>query len=156
MGTETEGFAEALRGLKERSGLSYGVLAKRAHMSTSTLHRYCNGDAVPTEFAPVERLARLCGASRDEMVALHRRWIVADDAKRRGRAAAMQGVAVPWGRRWRESRTGRRTRTRARWRTGRCRVRPRHRRGRASRSPWPGPARWRRSARRGPPPRRRA
>ncbi|MFG3504844.1 helix-turn-helix domain-containing protein [Streptomyces sp. NPDC047821] len=93
MGTETEGFAEALRGLKERSGLSYGVLAKRAHMSTSTLHRYCNGDAVPTEFAPVERLARLCGASRDEMVALHRRWIVADDAKRRGRAAATPGAA---------------------------------------------------------------
>ncbi|MHC3391507.1 helix-turn-helix domain-containing protein [Streptomyces lavendulocolor] len=96
MGTETEGFAEALRGLKERSGLSYGSLAKRAHMSTSTLHRYCNGDAVPTEFAPVERLARLCGASRDEMVALHRRWIVADDARRRGRAAA-QGAAVAQG-----------------------------------------------------------
>ncbi|WP_244375667.1 helix-turn-helix domain-containing protein [Streptomyces ficellus] len=89
MGTETEGFAEALRGLKERSGLSYGALAKRAHMSTSTLHRYCNGDAVPTEFAPVERLARLCGASRDEMVALHRRWIVADDARLRGRSASV-------------------------------------------------------------------
>ncbi|MBW5422071.1 helix-turn-helix domain-containing protein, partial [Streptomyces sp. BG9H] len=40
-------LAELLRGLKERSGLSYGVLAKRLHMSTSTLHRYCNGDAVP-------------------------------------------------------------------------------------------------------------
>ncbi|MGI5481396.1 helix-turn-helix domain-containing protein [Streptomyces lavendofoliae] len=93
MGTETEGFAEALRGLKERSGLSYGALAKRGHMSTSTLHRYCNGDAVPTEFAPVERLARLCGASRDEMVALHRRWIVADDARRRGRAPA-SGAAL--------------------------------------------------------------
>ncbi|WP_336319568.1 helix-turn-helix transcriptional regulator [Streptomyces lavendofoliae] len=92
MGTETEGFAEALRGLKERSGLSYGALAKRGHMSTSTLHRYCNGDAVPTEFAPVERLARLCGASRDEMVALHRRWIVADDARRRGRAPAPEAA----------------------------------------------------------------
>ncbi|MFV0128431.1 helix-turn-helix domain-containing protein [Streptomyces sp. HMX112] len=92
MGTETEGFAEALRGLKERSGLSYGALAKRAHLSTSTLHRYCNGDAVPTEFAPVDRLARLCGASRDEMVALHRRWIVADDARRRGRATAPEAA----------------------------------------------------------------
>ncbi|MEU2180187.1 helix-turn-helix domain-containing protein [Streptomyces thermolilacinus] len=87
MGTGPDGFADALRGLKERSGLSYGALAGRAHMSTSTLHRYCNGDAVPTEFAPVERLARLCGASRDEMIALHRRWIVADEARRRSRTA---------------------------------------------------------------------
>ncbi|WP_275563801.1 helix-turn-helix domain-containing protein, partial [Streptomyces sudanensis] len=93
-----EGFAETLRGLKERSGLSYGALAKRAHMSTSTLHRYCNGDAVPTEFAPLERLARLCGASRDEMVALHRRWIVADEARRRGRAASPE-APVSGGRR---------------------------------------------------------
>ncbi|MEK8170907.1 helix-turn-helix transcriptional regulator [Streptomyces sp. M19] len=44
---DTEAFAELLRGLKERSGLSYGSLAKRLHMSTSTLHRYCNGSAVP-------------------------------------------------------------------------------------------------------------
>lgn len=32
-------FAGLLRELKERSGLSYGVLAKRLHVSTSTLHR---------------------------------------------------------------------------------------------------------------------
>ncbi|MFF8830785.1 helix-turn-helix domain-containing protein [Streptomyces sp. NPDC015131] len=95
MGNGTGDFAEALRGLKERSGLSYGALAKRAHMSASTLHRYCNGDAVPTEFAPVERLARLCGASRDELVALHRRWIVADDARGRGRVPAVPAEAEP-------------------------------------------------------------
>ncbi|MET8684340.1 helix-turn-helix transcriptional regulator [Streptomyces sp. NPDC004732] len=71
-------LAELLRELKERSGLSYGVLAKRLHMSTSTLHRYCNGDAVPTEFAPVERFARLCKASPEELVEVHRRWILAD------------------------------------------------------------------------------
>ncbi|MCX5205036.1 helix-turn-helix domain-containing protein [Streptomyces sp. NBC_00237] len=79
--SETEGtvrLAEALRELKGRSGLSYGVLAKRLHLSASTLHRYCNGDAVPTEFAPVERLARLCGATPDEMVRVHRLWILAD------------------------------------------------------------------------------
>ncbi|MCZ0987675.1 helix-turn-helix transcriptional regulator [Streptomyces diastatochromogenes] len=64
--------------MKDRSGLSYGVLAKRLHMSTSTLHRYCNGDAVPTDYAPVERLARLCKASPDELVELHRRWVLAD------------------------------------------------------------------------------
>lgn len=43
---DADAFAELLRGLKDRSGLSYGALAKRLHMSTSTLHRYCNGSAV--------------------------------------------------------------------------------------------------------------
>ncbi|WP_426568996.1 helix-turn-helix domain-containing protein [Streptomyces canus] len=77
-------FASLLRELKERSGLSYGTLAKRLHMSTSTLHRYCNGDAVPTDYAPVERLARLCKATPEELVELHRRWVLADAVRRRG------------------------------------------------------------------------
>ncbi|QHA09806.1 helix-turn-helix domain-containing protein [Streptomyces broussonetiae] len=77
------GFAELLRELKNRSGHSYGTLAGRLHMSTSTLHRYCNGDAVPTDYAPVERLARLCRATPEELVELHRRWVLAD--ARRGR-----------------------------------------------------------------------
>lgn len=84
-------FAALLKELKDRSGRSYGVLAGRLHVSTSTLHRYCNGDAVPNEFAPVERLARLCGANPDELVELHRRWIVADAARRRPVAAAEPG-----------------------------------------------------------------
>ncbi|MFB9522383.1 helix-turn-helix transcriptional regulator [Streptomyces cremeus] len=93
---ETEGAAEfalALRELKDRSGLSYGALAKRLHMSTSTLHRYCNGDAVPTEFAPVERLARVCRATPDEMVRVHRLWILADAT--RGRRAGSGAGAGP-------------------------------------------------------------
>ncbi|GAA2763855.1 helix-turn-helix transcriptional regulator [Streptomyces paradoxus] len=77
-GTAAADFAAQLGELKERSGLSYGVLAKRLHMSTSTLHRYCNGDAVPTDYAPVERFARLCKASPGELVELHRRWVLAD------------------------------------------------------------------------------
>ncbi|MEV1064281.1 helix-turn-helix transcriptional regulator [Streptomyces sp. NPDC050263] len=85
----TAEFAELLRQLKERSGLSYGTLAKRLHMSTSTLHRYCNGDAVPTDYAPVERLARLCKASPQELVELHRRWVLADAV--RGRKPAAEG-----------------------------------------------------------------
>ncbi|MEV7197925.1 helix-turn-helix transcriptional regulator [Streptomyces sp. NPDC093510] len=85
-------LAELLRELKERSGLSYGVLAKRLHMSTSTLHRYCNGDAVPTEFAPVERLARLCKATPEELVEVHRRWILADAT--RGRKAEPEPAPV--------------------------------------------------------------
>ncbi|MFF4487546.1 helix-turn-helix domain-containing protein [Streptomyces sp. NPDC001544] len=82
---ETEAFARRLRELKDRSGLSYGALAKRLHMSTSTLHRYCNGTAVPVEYAPVERLAKVCRATPQELVELHRRWILADAA--RGRRA---------------------------------------------------------------------
>ncbi|MDT0392160.1 helix-turn-helix domain-containing protein [Streptomyces dubilierae] len=87
--TAAEEFAALLGELKERSGLSYGVLAKRLHMSTSTLHRYCNGDAVPADYAPVERLARLCKASPRELVELHRRWVLADAERgRKGGAGA--------------------------------------------------------------------
>ncbi|MEV5551684.1 helix-turn-helix transcriptional regulator [Streptomyces sp. NPDC052309] len=71
-------FAGLLREMKERSGLSYGALGKRLHISASTLHRYVKGEVVPTEFAPVERLARLCRATPEELLELHRRWIRAD------------------------------------------------------------------------------
>lgn len=71
-------FSELLGRLKERSGLSYGVLGKRLHTSASTLHRYVNGDAVPTDYAPVERFARVCRATPEELVELHRRWVLAD------------------------------------------------------------------------------
>ncbi|MFE6164534.1 helix-turn-helix domain-containing protein [Streptomyces sp. NPDC056486] len=94
-------LAELLREMKERSGLSYGALAKRLHVSTSTLHRYVSGSAVPTQFAPLERFARVCKASREEMVEVHRRWILAD-ASRGDRkesesspAAAPDAVAAP-------------------------------------------------------------
>ncbi|MEU9009638.1 helix-turn-helix transcriptional regulator [Streptomyces sp. NPDC048479] len=92
---EAEEFAALLRELKDRSGRSYGVLAGKLHVSTSTLHRYCNGDAVPTEYAPVERLARLCAATPDELVELHRRWILADGARRRARAEGAAPDPVP-------------------------------------------------------------
>ncbi|MER6613464.1 helix-turn-helix domain-containing protein [Streptomyces xantholiticus] len=91
---EAEGLAAVLRRLKDRSKLSYGVLAGKLHVSTSTLHRYCNGDAVPAEFAPLGRLARLCGAQREELVDLHRRWILADEARQRGRAATDTAAAA--------------------------------------------------------------
>ena len=90
---DTEAFAQLLRELKDRSGLSYGVLAKRLHMSTSTLHRYCNGTAVPVDYAPVERLARVCRATPQELVELHRRWILADAARSRKAAQAEAGAA---------------------------------------------------------------
>ncbi|WP_392964387.1 helix-turn-helix domain-containing protein [Streptomyces sp. LN245] len=99
-------FAGLLRELKARSGLSYGALAKRLHVSTSTLHRYVNGDAVPTDYAPVERLARMCRATPEELIELHRSWVLADALRRQktpgagpppGAAAATAPVAVPGG-----------------------------------------------------------
>ncbi|MEU5214977.1 helix-turn-helix transcriptional regulator [Streptomyces sp. NPDC020807] len=88
MATETERFAELMRGFKERSGRSYGTLAKRLHSSNSTLHRYCSGAAVPTDYAPVERFARVCGASADELLALHQQWLLALVERRQGAAEA--------------------------------------------------------------------
>ncbi|MFD5511121.1 helix-turn-helix domain-containing protein [Streptomyces sp. NPDC127051] len=91
--TADAGFARLLRELKDRSGLSYGTLAKRLHMSTSTLHRYCIGDVVPADYAPVERLARLCKASPEELVELHRAWVLAD--ANRPRKGGEPGARTP-------------------------------------------------------------
>ncbi|MFF3641386.1 helix-turn-helix domain-containing protein [Streptomyces sp. NPDC002564] len=88
----TTSLAELLRELKERSGLSYGLLAKRLHTSTSTVHRYCHDEAVPQEFVTVERFARLCGANRRELVEIHRQWVLADAD--RGRPAEPSGTSA--------------------------------------------------------------
>ncbi|WP_443049863.1 helix-turn-helix domain-containing protein [Streptomyces sp. NBC_00287] len=85
---EVEEFAALLRQFKERTDRSYGSLARRLGMNTSTLHRYCAGDAVPQDFAPVERFAALCGASAEERMELHRRWLLAVAARQRPRGAA--------------------------------------------------------------------
>ncbi|MFF3410295.1 helix-turn-helix domain-containing protein [Streptomyces sp. NPDC002742] len=89
-------FTGLLRELKARSGLSYGALAKRLHVSTSTLHRYVNGDAVPTDYAPVERLARMCRATPEELIELHRSWVLADALRRQKApgAGAVSGAAA--------------------------------------------------------------
>ncbi|MFD7768304.1 helix-turn-helix domain-containing protein [Streptomyces sp. NPDC059787] len=86
-------FAALLRELKERTDRSYGSLARRLNMNTSTLHRYCAGDAVPVDFAPVERFAALCGASRAERLDLHHRWLRAVETRRRPRGP--DGPAAP-------------------------------------------------------------
>nr|BBJ52802.1 hypothetical protein SAVMC3_54310 [Streptomyces avermitilis] len=91
-------FAGLLKELKERSGLSYGTLGKRLHMSASTLHRYVNGEAVPADYAPVERFARVCRATPEELVELHRRWVRADALRGQKGApepAVASAVAVP-------------------------------------------------------------
>ncbi|MFD3437856.1 helix-turn-helix domain-containing protein [Streptomyces sp. NPDC058685] len=81
--SDTEAFAQRLREIRDASGRSYGALARRVGVSASTLHRYCSGSTVPVEFAPVERLARLCGCGGEDLIALHRLWVRADADRRR-------------------------------------------------------------------------
>ncbi|WP_069763744.1 helix-turn-helix transcriptional regulator [Streptomyces sp. LUP47B] len=88
---DVQEFAALLRRLKERTDRSYGSLARRLNMNTSTLHRYCAGDAVPVDFAPVERFAALCGASAEERMELHRLWLSAVAARQRPRAGETAG-----------------------------------------------------------------
>ncbi|MEU9323063.1 helix-turn-helix transcriptional regulator [Streptomyces canus] len=99
---DVQEFAALLRRLKERTDRSYGSLARRLNMNTSTLHRYCAGDAVPVDFAPAERFAALCGASAEERMDLHRLWLSAVAARQRPRAGEAAGapgqeVAAPGG-----------------------------------------------------------
>ncbi|MGC9541366.1 helix-turn-helix domain-containing protein [Streptomyces sp. UG1] len=91
---DVQEFAALLRHLKERTDRSYGQLARRLNMNTSTLHRYCAGDAVPLDFAPVERFAALCGATPPERLELHHRWILAVAARQRPRTAT-EAAAPP-------------------------------------------------------------
>ncbi|MFF7467565.1 helix-turn-helix domain-containing protein [Streptomyces sp. NPDC008092] len=84
---DVEVFAALLRQLKDRTDRSYGSLARRLNMNTSTLHRYCAGEAVPLDFAPVERLAAFCGATPQERLELHECWLRAVAARQRPRAA---------------------------------------------------------------------
>ncbi|MFF2565435.1 helix-turn-helix domain-containing protein [Kitasatospora sp. NPDC058060] len=85
---EADEVARLLQELKSRSGLSYGALAKQLHVSTSALHRYCNGDVMPVEFAPLERLARLCRATSEERTELYRLWGIAHAARANRQASA--------------------------------------------------------------------
>jgi len=84
---DVEEFAALLRRLKARTDRSYSRLARRLNMNASTLHRYCVGEAVPLDFAPVERFAALCGATPEERLELHRYWILAVAARQRRRDA---------------------------------------------------------------------
>ncbi|MEU4115357.1 helix-turn-helix transcriptional regulator [Kitasatospora sp. NPDC028055] len=90
---EADEVARLLQELKSRSGLSYGALAKRLHVSTSALHRYCNGDVMPGEFTPLERLARLCRATPEERTELYRLWVAAH-AARGGRQSSVPAPAA--------------------------------------------------------------
>ncbi|WP_373430398.1 helix-turn-helix domain-containing protein [Streptomyces achromogenes] len=92
---EVTEFAALLTELKGRTERSYGSLARRLGMNTSTLHRYCAGEAVPQDFAPVERLAEFCGATPEERLELHRRWLRAVAARQRPRGAVAEARETP-------------------------------------------------------------
>ncbi|MFE6770882.1 helix-turn-helix domain-containing protein [Streptomyces fimicarius] len=102
-GAARAALAERLNALREGSGRTYASLARRIGVSGSTLHRYCTGRTVPAEFAPVERLARWCGAPAEEREALHRLWLLADGERldRQGAVGAEpagdMAVGVPAG-----------------------------------------------------------
>ncbi|MFF1491587.1 helix-turn-helix domain-containing protein [Streptomyces sp. NPDC058304] len=70
-------FADLLTELKDRRGYSYETLARKAHMSRSSVHRYCRGIVIPIEFGTAERIARLCGAHTRELSDLYRLWVAA-------------------------------------------------------------------------------
>lgn len=92
---DADEFAALLRRLKDRTDRSYGSLARRLNMNTSTLHRYCAGDAVPQDYAPVERLAAFCGATPQERLELHRLWLSAVAARQRVRTAEAPEEEIP-------------------------------------------------------------
>lgn len=93
-GDDVQRFAASLTRLKERTDRSYGQLARRLNMNTSTLHRYCAGGTVPLDFAPVERFAVLCGATGEERLELHRLWLSAMAARQRVRSAGPEAAGT--------------------------------------------------------------
>ncbi|MBW5484269.1 helix-turn-helix domain-containing protein [Streptomyces bambusae] len=92
---EFEEFAACLRALKERSGLSYGALARKSGISSSSLHRYCSGSYVPQDYGSAHRFATACGASPEELRRLHRLWALADASREPGRDAATDQERAP-------------------------------------------------------------
>ncbi|RFU85136.1 helix-turn-helix domain-containing protein [Streptomyces triticagri] len=99
MDEETE-LAYHLRQLKQRCGRSYTALAHRTGLSRSALHRYCQGPHVPPEFATVERIARVCGATPEELDALYTAWSrqrVTDSSGSADTSGPADGAGVPPG-----------------------------------------------------------
>jgi transcriptional regulator with XRE-family HTH domain len=79
---EAQELAALLEALKRRSRLSYQELGRRVFISSSTLHRYCNGKGLPTDYGLVVRIAKECGADADELNTLLRCWKAATGQER--------------------------------------------------------------------------
>src|SRR5881275_2621250 len=61
--------------------LSYRRGFKGANLSKSAAHRVCPGQSVPPEFGTVERIARLCDATDEDIARLFRLWQSATAAR---------------------------------------------------------------------------
>lgn len=95
---DVEEFAELLRELKGRTNRSYAALAARSGVSGSALHRYCSGTSVPGDYEVLARFGKVCGASGEELLELHRRWVLADAERKRDVSRAPAAVsAAPTG-----------------------------------------------------------
>lgn len=77
--------------LKDRSGRGYDRLGKEAGVSGSSLHRYCSGLSVPTDYRVVHAFAKVCGAGAEELRELHRLWALADTERAAPPATAVTG-----------------------------------------------------------------
>ncbi|WAP58903.1 helix-turn-helix domain-containing protein [Streptomyces sp. S465] len=86
-------FAELLRELKGRTDRSYAALAARSGVSGSALHRYCSGASVPGDYEVIARFGKVCGAGREELLELHRRWVLADAERKRAVSRASTAVS---------------------------------------------------------------
>ncbi|MET7761009.1 helix-turn-helix domain-containing protein [Streptomyces sp. NPDC005393] len=92
---DVDEFAELLRELKGRTDRSYAALAARSGVSGSALHRYCSGASVPGAYEVIARFGKVCGASSEELLELHRRWALADAERRRGVGVSGGSGTVP-------------------------------------------------------------
>jgi hypothetical protein len=81
-------LSELLAELKQRSGRSYESIGRKVNISRSTVQRYCTSHSVPAEFGSLERIARVCGADKDEIVRLFQLWKHAAAAGTDGTAPA--------------------------------------------------------------------
>jgi Putative peptidoglycan binding domain/Helix-turn-helix domain len=89
-------FAAYLRLLKNRTSLSYEALAQHSGVSGSSLQRYCAGIMVPSDYGPIYRFGRACGAAQEELRELHRLWALADASRRdQSRLSPEPGATQP-------------------------------------------------------------
>jgi transcriptional regulator with XRE-family HTH domain len=65
-----------MHALKVRTNRSYEALANRIGVSSSTLHRYCSGETVPSNYEVIARFGRVCGASNAEAEELLQSWVL--------------------------------------------------------------------------------
>jgi hypothetical protein len=103
--TQTDKFAACLRMLKDRSGRGFDRLGKQAGVSGSSLHRYCSGLSVPSDYRVVHAFAKVCGASTEELRELHQLWALADAERDTPTpepevAVAVEPPAPPKARKW--------------------------------------------------------